>query len=69
MVISTKYNDSNDFWRFNVATQGWTWLTGSPMPSSSINIANVAVAQGVANAVNTPGNRRAQIQVINSAGT
>lgn len=48
------YNgDLDDLWRYNIATNTWTWMNGSPTP----NAAPVYGTMGVQDAMNTPGGR------------
>ncbi|CAN5440904.1 hypothetical protein BH11BAC1_BH11BAC1_25270 [soil metagenome] len=44
----------NDLWRFNIATNNWTWMKGSPGGS----VPGVYGTQGVEAPLNTPGSRQ-----------
>jgi len=43
----------NDLWRYSIATNEWTWMSGSSIP----NAVNVYGIKGVTNATNCPGAR------------
>lgn len=55
---------SNDLWRYELATNSWTWMKGSSMifPSSDYG------TQGVPHPDNTPGGRRASSVWTDSSG-
>jgi len=46
----------NDLWRYNIASNTWTWMKGS----SSTNAVGIYGTLGVENAANTPGSRMAE---------
>lgn len=45
----------NDLWRYNIVSNEWTWMKGSPLQGAS----NVYGMQGVEDPANTPGARQA----------
>ena len=54
----------NDLWRYDPATDQWTWVSGA----DTINQVGVYGTEGVPDAVNVPGGRRDSISRIDSAG-
>jgi hypothetical protein len=54
----------NDLWKFNIATQQWTWVSGS----TAMNQPGVYGSQGVASANNVPGARYYAISWTDEGG-
>ena len=55
----------NDLWKFNPASQEWTWMSGSNTPG---NFAGVYQAQGVAATANVPSSRFGAVSWIDMSG-
>lgn len=60
------YNSSywNDLWKYDIATNQWTWMSGSNTSGAAASYGT----QGVANAANIPGARSSSIGVVDSSG-
>lgn len=54
----------NDLWRYNLASNQWTWVKGDNI----VNIPGVYGTQGTANAANKPGARFASANYTDAAG-
>lgn len=53
-ITSGNNNELNDLWRYNIATNTWTWIKGLNIP----NAAGYYGVQGVEDSLNTPGARK-----------
>jgi hypothetical protein len=62
--ISPTVNNLNDLWKFNVATNCWTWMNGSQIT----NQPSVYGTMGIEDPVNTPGARMVYSRWKDSSG-
>ena len=54
----------NDLWRYDPATNMWTWMSGS----NTVNQAGVYGTKGVPDAANVPGARESSISWTDGSG-
>jgi N-acetylneuraminic acid mutarotase len=58
------YDFANDLWKFNPATNQWTWISGDSTSSPR----GVYGTQGVADPLNTPGGRHDAVSWVDASG-
>ena len=58
------YGELNDLWKYNIATNQWTWISGD----STIHTYGIYGTKGVSAAANKPGARYAAISWIEASG-
>lgn len=61
---SSTYNYLNDLWKYNPATNMWSWMKGSDTPYGAATYGT----KGVFAAANTPGARRGSVTAVDASG-